>query len=334
MIDIAMYRNRIGCFRQKFKKNCAFKNIHHQKYEERKVSNKNTLKTIQSIFKLLLIICFIVCGPNPSCTAILNTFTQDNSNICNNQPTEILQTIASIGFTDLVTPCEKFQLEDKNFLARYTYGNKKQHGIKIVHWNKGSSYLENKKHEIEPIIQKYHPHIFGLSEANLFNHHDISKVQFPEYNLHTCPTLSNPQLKVSRVVVYIHTSLVVKPRPDLMNNKISAIWLEVGLPNTKKILVCNLYREWGYLRQQDKLSHSLSEQLERWKLFIEQWEKAISEDKEVIVTGDVNINSLKWMKDDLPSTDSTYKLRALTELLFEKIIPLGVSQQVSIATHS
>ena len=119
-----------------------------------------------------------------------------------------------------------------------------------------------------------------------------------------------------------------------MDNRISAIWLEVGLPNRRKILVCNVYREWGYLRQPDKSSHSATAQLERWKIFTEQWEQAISEDKEVVVTGDIIINSLKWMKDDLPSTDSIHKQKPLIELLFEKIIPLGVSQQVSVATHS
>ena len=139
--------------------------------------------------------------------------------------------------------------EDKNFIARYTYGNKRQHGIKLLHWNKGSSHLENKKDEIETLIDKYKPHILGLSEANLHSHHDLNNVQYPDYTLHTCPTINNPQLKVSRVVVYTHSSLVVKLRPDLMNNSISAIWLEVGLPRKSKILVCNVYREWQYLGQ-------------------------------------------------------------------------------------
>ena len=134
--------------------------------------------------------------------------------------------------------------------------------------------------------------------------------------------------------MYTHNSLVVELRPDLMNSNISAIWLEVGLPRKRKILVCNTYREWGHLRQEDDSSHSVSEQLERWKLFIKQWEAAIREDKEVIVTGDININSLKWMRDDLPSTDSTQKLKLLIELLFERIVPLGVSQQVTVATRS
>ena len=169
--------------------------------------------------------------------------------------------------------------------------------------------------EIEPIIQQYHPHIFGLSEANLYSHHDLSNVQFQEYTLHTCPTLSNSQLNVSRVVVYTHNSLVVKPRPDLMNNQISSIWLEVGLPKKRKILICNTYREWGHLRQEDTSSHTVPEQLARWKIFISQWESAIREDKEVIVIGDINLDSLKWMRDDLPPTDSTQKLKDLIDLL-------------------
>ena len=48
---------------------------------------------------------------------------------------------------------------------------------------------------------------------------------------------------VSRVVVYTHNSLVVRRRYDLEDENISSIWLEVGLPRKKKILVCNAYRE-------------------------------------------------------------------------------------------
>ena len=75
-------------------------------------------------------------------------------------------------------------------------------------------------------------------------------------------------------------------------------------------------------------------ELARWELFIKQWELAIREDKEVIVTGDMNIDSFKWCRDDLPSTDSTYRLRPLIDLLFEKVIPQGFSQQVRVATHA
>ena len=43
-------------------------------------------------------------------------------------------------------------MADVNFLARYKYENRREHGIKLVHWNKGSSFLENKTDEIEAII--------------------------------------------------------------------------------------------------------------------------------------------------------------------------------------
>ena len=212
--------------------------------------------------------------------------------------------------------------------------NKKSKGIRIFHWNKGSSHLENKIDEIKGLFDEYKPDIFGISEANFFKHHDINKVQIENYDLHLCTTLDNPTLNISRVAVYTHKSLNVKPRPDLMDNKISAIWLEVGHPGTKKILICNAYREWGYMRQQDNSSRSDAAQLARWETFISKWQTALYEEKETIVLGDMNIDCLKWSLEDLPSTNRTYKQKALIRLIFENIFPLGVSQHVRVPTYS
>ena len=33
--------------------------------------------------------------------------------------------------------------EENNFYARYTYGNRKNRGIKVSHWNAGSAHLPN-----------------------------------------------------------------------------------------------------------------------------------------------------------------------------------------------
>ena len=60
------------------------------------------------------------------------------------------------------------------------------HGIKLVHWNKGPSYLINKHQEVEIILANHTPHVLGLSEANLKMGHDQSLIQHQDYDLHTC----------------------------------------------------------------------------------------------------------------------------------------------------
>ena len=225
--------------------------------------------------------------------------------------------------------------KDRNFYAKMTYGNRRQrgHGIKILHWNKGPSYLQNKHDDIATIIGGHKPHVLGLSEANLKNVHNLALVQHDEYDLHTCPTIDNPQLNISRVVVYTHKSLVVKRRPDLEDSSVSAIWLEAGLPRQKKILICHAYREWRYLGQEDGTSGSLAAQLARWSILLNMWEKALLEGKEVILMMDANLDFCKWTRNDLLPTDSTRRLKPLIELLFTKIFPHGVSQLVTVPTR-
>ena len=177
-----------------------------------------------------------------------------------------------------------------NFYARYTYGNRSNRGIKLSHWNAGNAHLENKINEIENTIGNHHPHILGISEANLHNHQRKENCDIEDYSLITCKTIDNPNLLVSRVVVYKHSSLVAKLREDLMSEWFSSIWLEVGFPGKKKFLVCNLYRDWQYLGQEDHSSLEISEQLARWVIFLEQWEKALDTGKECIVMGDFNLD--------------------------------------------
>ena len=228
----------------------------------------------------------------------------------------------------------KFSNLDNKY-AKYTYGNRKQAGIRIYHFNKGNAHLCNRIHEIENIISTHRPHILGLSEANFFQHHDLDSVQIENYKLINAKTLNNPELKVSRVCVYLHNSMVGKIREDLMDDNFSSIWVEVGLPQKRKILVGNVYREWGFMGQVDpSVSRDLSAQKDRWSVFLRQWERALGEDKEVIVLGDMNINHLEWTRDDLPPNNQTHKLKPLISELFTRILPQGVSQMVTSATWS
>ena len=222
----------------------------------------------------------------------------------------------------------------RNSITRMTHGNRKEKGIKIIHWNKGPSYLENKYNEIETIIDGHRPHVLGLSEANLREDHDQANVQFRDYQLHTALPLHNHNSKVSRIVVYTHNSLVVKRRLDLEDDNISSIWLEIGLPRKRKILMCHAYREWKHLYQVDSSSGSIQAQLGRWTQLLNQWERALSEDKEVILAMDANIDFLKWTSDKLSSNDNTHRLKPLIEELFSSIFPQGVSQMVTSPTRA
>ena len=165
--------------------------------------------------------------------------------------------------------------------------------------------------------------VLGLSEANLYKNHDKGKVEIPGFKLHYCPTLNNPAFGVSRVVVYTHENLVVKERPDLMSDSYSSIWLELGLPRQKKILICQTYREWQNLNQNgDKSSLSIAEQLIRWSSFLDQWEMALKTGMEVHCLGDININHCNWKDTHLSTSNQSYKLRGLISVIFEKNISL------------
>ena len=135
-----------------------------------------------------------------------------------------------------------------------------------------------------------------------------------------------------RIIVYSHKDLIIKERPDLCSKEFSSIWLECSLPKQKKFLLCNAYREW----QLPGVAGSLSvpQQLSRWQIFLSQWEKASNSGLEIIVMGDMNVNHLNWLNTEQQGvSNQTRKLRPLIEELFSRIIPLGFSQMVKVATR-
>ena len=223
-------------------------------------------------------------------------------------------------------PCRPL---NSNFYARYTYGNRANRGIKLSHWNAGNAYLENKINHIENLIADHHPHLLGISEANLYKQHGLDNCKISDYELITSKTMDNENLQVSRVVVYKHISLVGKLREDLMSDRFSSIWMEVGFPGRSRFLVCNIYRDWQYLGQADNSSLDISEQLIRWLVFIEQWEKALDSGKECIVMGDFNLDFLSFSSEVYtPSNSHSRRLKPLVDELFSRIVSQGVKQCV------
>ena len=227
------------------------------------------------------------------------------------------------------------RVADSNFYARYTNGNRTNRGIKLCHWNAGNAHLRNKMNSIESVVSRYSPQILGISEANLLKKHDLSEVQIEDYELVTSLTMDNANLEYSRVIVYKHSSIISRVRKDLMSNKFSSIWLECGLPRKRKFLVCNLYREWQYLGQGgDKSSREIQQQLSRWIIFIDQFERALNTGMEVYCMGDVNLDFLTWTKTDLNPEHRTVQLKQLIVELFDRVLSRGVKQCVTAPTRS
>ena len=120
-----------------------------------------------------------------------------------------------------------------------------------------------------------------------------------------------------------------------MNDTFNSIWLEVGLPRQKKILVCNIYRQWQFTKQgDDKSSATVNSQLARFVSFLDQWERAVASGREICVLGDFNLDFLHFGRNNLPANSQSARLRPLVAELFDRIIPHGFAQMVSVFTRS
>ena len=88
------------------------------------------------------------------------------------------------------------------------------------------------------------------------------------------------------------------------------------------------------MEQDSPVSGTQAAQKERWSALISQWERALSEDKEVLVLMDANIDFLRWTDPSPPANSSTARTRPMVEELFSRIFPHGVSQLVTVPTRS
>ena len=227
-------------------------------------------------------------------------------------------------------------VQDFNFLGRYNNGNcRRRNGLRMAHINLGGGFLINRLNEIEHIVEDYKPHVLGISETRFDHNHSLQDITIENYDIYFSKTLLNPILKTSRCAVFVHKDIVVKERKDLMNDIFSSVWLELGLPKHKKILVANFYREWQYLHQgpNDNSSGTVVAQLGRWNSFLEQWKMAILEEKEVHCMGDANIDFMKWKDPSQPGEQDKGRLQSLISELFERIIPHGFVQLITGPTR-
>ena len=179
MIDINIYRLRIGVFQMPCAKRSKF-SIDDSKYKI------HSYKLGLSLFQWLLLLL------------VFYTSLCESEHLSERKVS--LRCRLSQKLTNKIYTLSAMKT-DVNFYARYTYGNRKNRGVKLCHWNAGNAFLKNKMYSIENVVDRFSPHILGISEANLLKCHDKDEVQIPNYELFTSLTMDNPSLEYSRVVV-------------------------------------------------------------------------------------------------------------------------------------
>ena len=153
------------------------------------------------------------------------------------------------------------QDKTKKKLKQYKAG-----GIKIGCWNKGGALqpLKGKITEIEHLIKENNFGVFGVIEANLFKDDNKKEIDISGYTVFWDKGRNQPSRQNVRCVVYVRNDLSFKLKVDLMNEKVPEVWLEIGEPNKKRVLMCIFYREFSEWNSR-VTTNSIKSQKERFQ---------------------------------------------------------------------
>ena len=303
MIDINLYRSRIGSFSQNGRKSrIKLDKILRRYCTGDDKTGKLLLSILQVASKIVLILALLHPGWQQYYDITPQSSTAQSA--CWVLPaTAYPQTsLGMVAWSRSAQTGLQFQAwgrkQTKNFLAKYVNGNRVK-GIYNAHFNIRS--LKNKVIEVKNLIKQHSPNILGLSECELRkvnNMFDEQILKIPGYTA-LFPKSWTSQ-GYARVVVYVKNSLEFEQLHDLEDDQVQSIWLRGGFKNGKKIYFCHGYRE-----HTSNLGNSLSSQRSNLEIFLSQWEAAAefnnpAETNEVHICCDMNLDSLdnRWLQPD------------------------------------
>ena len=100
------------------------------------------------------------------------------------------------------------------------------------------------------------------------------------------------KIDVSRNSILINKNINYKRKYKYESNNTCNIWLDIKIKGGKSLLLMGGYRQWSLLKQCNiPQSKSNKQQVSRFKTTLDNWGKAMGEDKDVIVATDDNIDS-------------------------------------------
>ena len=330
MIEISLYRSRIGSFYQNGQ---TLKSRFKKKYSKCRKQNDQAGVYILLILILALntiLISLQPCLQKPIYPKIKSASFQSLYMML---PTTAYYMPGHVAYREAFTAqiCRQYFRRSKkqtcNFLAKYVNGNKVK-GLVNAHLNIRS--LSNKISEVKNLIKEHRPHILGLSECELRkinNSFDERKLKVPGYKI-LFPKSWMSQGH-ARVVVYVKDSLEYEQLHDLEEEQVQSVWLRGGNKNGKKIIFCHGYRE-----HTNSIGNSLHSQRINLSDYLAQWEAAAeynnpAEVNEVHICCDMNLDCLdnRWLRSD-------YHLITLSRLVQSCCSTNNFSQLVKEATRT
>ena len=191
--------------------------------------------------------------------------------------------------------------------------------VRICSWNIRRG-LVIREPELKQMISAHSLNIIFLVETDTCAVNEEKDYRIPGFK--TLVQNKKETTTPTRIICLVDECMknMTKIRMDLTTKEFPSLWVEVENPAGKNINCGGFYREWA--PGGDKTVHA---QVEAMKSFTNQIERAVSEDKTVVVLGDANLCSDKW---DLPTFLHKKVAEELRDTLTHcglKLIPLGTT---------
>ena len=98
---------------------------------------------------------------------------------------------------------------------------------------------------------------------------------------------------ISRTLLLIKKGISYKHRYDFENKYISSIWVQINISKKKSMFICSYYCQWSIPSILNvKNSNSVSNQVDRYRIFSNQISLASKESRDIVILTDENIDSL------------------------------------------
>ena len=178
----------------------------------------------------------------------------------------------------------------------YQNGGAKEHTFEIIQ-------------NIESMLSQTRPYVFFMSEC-LLDTETKSRLE----NRHNFVTEMMGDKE--RIWAAVRNTVPYTRRTDLELPGITSIWLEFGTGSSKYMII-GVYREFKRLGVPG--SRDVSQQIIRWKRFMEQVNKYVTNtNNECHVMGDMNLNTEKWAQ--LGCRNTSWPYTKMVDELYDKLI--------------